>query len=209
MAMTLALLKRSGAALPVVAFGLFAVAGCGHGSVNPVSPTAAPGFIGQSGPAVPQANAHSVKAHTITFDDLLIADGSPFAAYTEAAFHVMATSGPWIVKTAFGNPAPFIEFMRAASATMTISVKGPNDRLFTFQSADLYSSVTTIPYVFTGRKDGADVFTATGTVPNTFGSFATVSNPSSGLTIDTLVITLSNPACCSNPVGIDNLVLGR
>ena len=56
---------------------------------------------------------------------------------------------------------------------------------------------------------GVTVFTAMGTVPNTFGNLATVPNPFPYTAIDTLLITVSNPAtpCCGNPVGIDNIVL--
>ncbi len=52
-------------------------------------------------------------------------------------------------------------------------------------------------------------FTVNGTEPNTFGNFATVQNPNAGTLIDTLVISLSNPAnqCCPNPMGLDNIVV--
>jgi hypothetical protein len=72
---------------------------------------------------------------------------------------------------------------------------------------DLYSSLTTIPYLVTGLRDSSPVFTVAGIVPNTFGSFATVNSNSTQI-IDTLRIALSNPAtpCCSNPVGLDNIV---
>ncbi len=47
------------------------------------------------------------------------------------------------------------------------------------------------------------------TQPNTFGNFATVSNPNADAQIDTLVIRLLNPAaaCCPNPTGLDNIVV--
>jgi hypothetical protein len=83
--------------------------------------------------------------------------------------------------------------------------------LFTFESIDLYSSITPIPYQIVGVRGGVTVFTLTGTVPNTFGAFATVRNSATSVTIDTLHVRLTNPGnvCCSNPVGFDNLVVLR
>jgi hypothetical protein len=62
-----------------------------------------------------------------------------------------------------------------------------------------------------GLRNGVAVFTVSGTVPNTFGNFATVSNPQPTAIIDTLRIRVTNPAtaCCSNPVGVDNIGLVR
>jgi hypothetical protein len=82
---------------------------------------------------------------------------------------------------------------------------------FRFESVDVYSSVTAIPHEIIGLRNGAPVFSVTGTVPNTFGNFATITNPNLTAVIDTLLIRLSNPAtpCCSNPVGLDNIVLVR
>ena len=70
---------------------------------------------------------------------------------------------------------------------------------------------TTIPHEIIGLRNGSPVFTVSGTVPNTFGNFATITNPHLTTVIDTLLIRLSNPAtpCCSNPVGLDNIVLVR
>jgi hypothetical protein len=147
------------------------------------------------------------SASTIGFSDLLTP--GPFTTYTESGFSVSAVSGSWETSTTFGNPAPFILFTRAASeptigAQIDVTASGAP---FRFSSIDLYSSLTTIPYLVTGLRDSSLVFTLAGTVPNTFGSFATV-NSSSTQIIDTLRITLSNPAtpCCSNPVGLDNIV---
>jgi hypothetical protein len=49
------------------------------------------------------------------------------------------------------------------------------------------------------------------TLPNTFGTFVTVVNPAAAALIDTLVISLSNPSapCCSNPMGVDNIVVSK
>src|SRR5205807_2150027 len=116
---------------------------------------------------------------------------------------------------------PFISFNRSAgqgtiSAEIMVKAEGPASAVggpaFRFGSIDLYSSITTIPYVFTGLRSSNVVFTETGTVPNTFGNFATVLNPRAGAEINALLITLSNPATpscpiCSNPVGLDNIVV--
>ncbi len=80
---------------------------------------------------------------------------------------------------------------------------------FTFQSVDVYSSTTPIPYVITGFANSAPVLPIQGTQGNTFGNFATISNPNAGAQIDALVIRLVNPAaaCCPNPTGLDNIVV--
>jgi hypothetical protein len=147
---------------------------------------------------------------TITFTGLS-GDGSPFTTYTQSGVTVVPTQGSWQISTGYGNPAPFIQFETPAAsplttATVTVTAGGSD---FTFSSVDVYSSITPIPYTFTGMKDGATVFTVNGTEPNTFGNFATVQNPNAGTLIDTLVISLSNPPtqCCPNPMGLDNIVV--
>jgi hypothetical protein len=49
------------------------------------------------------------------------------------------------------------------------------------------------------------------TQPNTFGNFATLVNREAAQPVDAIVIRLSNPSapCCSNPMGLDNIVLAR
>ena len=44
---------------------------------------------------------------------------------------------------------------------------------FKFQSVDLYSSTTPIPYVITGITNSATVLSIQNTQGNTFGNFAT------------------------------------
>ncbi len=153
-----------------------------------------------------------VSATTIGFNYLLTS--SPFTTYAESGFTVSATLGNWEADTGFGNPAPFILFNRAEDEpTLTAQIEiTAGGAPFTFSSVDLYSSITPIPYVFTGLKNSTTVFTVGATEPNTFGNFATVLSLHSTDTIDTLLITLSNPAnpdteCCSNPVGLDNIVV--
>jgi hypothetical protein len=147
---------------------------------------------------------------TITFAGLS-GNGSPVTTYSESGFTVLAVSGNWQALTTYGHPAPSLIFMRAATdptTTAEVRITAGGD-IFSFTSVDLYSSVTPIPYVFTGMMGSTTAFTVTGTVPNTFGNFVTVANPNSTALIDALLIRLSNPAtpCCSNPVGFDNVVL--
>lgn len=150
------------------------------------------------------------EAVTITFAGL--ADNLvPFTTYDESGFTVSATSGSWTNLTTYGNPAPSIIFTRLASEpTITAAAEiSAGGSLFRFTAVDLYSSITTIPYTITGLLNSTPVFSVSGVEPNTFGNFVTVSNPNAGDVIDTLRITLSNPAtsCCDNPVGFDNVAL--
>ena len=110
----------------------------------------------------------------------------------------------------YGNPAPFIEFIAAAGNTLTGEIRvTAGGATFGFESVDLYSSTTPIPYTFVGTRNCATVFTEANTLPNTFGTFGTVMGQHSAAIIDTLTITLTNPAapCCENPMGLDNIVL--
>jgi hypothetical protein len=148
------------------------------------------------------------SAATIGFNNL-VASG-PVSSYSEAGFVVAATSGSWEASTSYGKPAPFIQFLRVApEPTTTASIEVTSGGVpFRFSAVDLYSSLTPIPYVFVGLRDSLPIFTLSGTVPNTFGAFATVTS-SQAQAIDTLRITLSNPATCcgGNPVGLDNIVV--
>lgn len=151
---------------------------------------------------------------TITFDGLTgVVNRSPVTTYNESGFTLTATAQSWEALTTFGNPAPFIQFTRPASQTPQVGEVTVNSSgaVFMFESIDLYSSVTTIPYEFIGLRNGVALFAFSGTVPNTFGAFVTVSNTQPTLAIDTLLIRLTNPptTCCSNPVGLDNLVVSR
>jgi hypothetical protein len=130
--------------------------------------------------------------------------------YTESGFTVSQTSGGWFPSTTYGNPAPFIEFTAPAGSTVTGEIRvTAGGATFGFKSVDLYSSTTPIPYTFVGVRNCATVFTETNTVPNTFGAFRTVVGQHPMTIIDTLSITLTNPAapCCANPMGLDNIVL--
>jgi hypothetical protein len=150
-------------------------------------------------------------AVTITFDGLSI-NGSSFTTYTETGFTVVATSDSWVVVTTYGHPAPYINFRVEADNTITREIKvTAGAAAFGFQSVDLYSSTTRIPYRITGLRNATTTFVLTDTLPNTFGNFATVLNPRALDLIDTLVLSLSNSAnpCCPNVAGIDNIVVSN
>jgi hypothetical protein len=145
-------------------------------------------------------------------------ESAPISTYSESAFVVQFRSGTWQVWTNYGNPAPFPIFMAPAGARLTGEVHvTAGGAEFSFKSVDVYSSTTPIPYAIVGTRDGAkqieiaDTLPATGVVGNTFGAFRTVMNPSPGRLVDTLTLTLTNPAepCCINPMGLDNIVLVR
>ena len=147
----------------------------------------------------------------ITFDQLTAANGTPFTSYDEGGFTVTSTLHAWEVM-GYGHPGPAIVFFRRApEADVDGEVQVTSGAgLFVFSSVDLYSSVTTIPYVITGVRKSSPAFVLTGKVPNTFGNFKPVSNPE-GVQIDTLVIRLTNPVTpgFGNPMGIDNIAIKR
>jgi hypothetical protein len=169
------------------------------------SPTSSPCVAGASSDAPGSTDAG--RTVTITFDGVSAGFGP---TYTESGFTVAQTSGGWVPATGYGNPAPFIEFIAPAGSTVTGEIRvTAGGATFGFTSVDLYSSTTTIPYTFVGMRNCATVFTETNTVPNTFGDFRTVVSQHPTAIIDTLSITLTDPAapCCTNPTGLDNIVL--
>lgn len=165
---------------------------------------------GYSAPTGPSHFQASIAADpTITFSGLG-SDGAAVTSYTESGFTIAAATPNWIARTTYGHPAPSIQFYGDAGTTATGEVRvTAGGATFYFQSVDLYSSTTPIPYTITGLKGSTVVFTDAGTVPNTFGNFRTVANPHSADLIDALSIALTNAAasCCRNPMGLDNIVL--
>jgi len=158
---------------------------------------------GSMSPSTPQ------KPVSITFGSLT-ADGASVTSYSEAGFTVSVMSGDWSVRTTYGNPAPFVQFSAQAGTTVAGEMRlTAGGSTFSFKSVDVYSSTTKIPYTITGLRNGTTVFVLSDTVPNTFGNFKTVVNQNTSSVIDTLSITLTNPAapCCTNPMGFDNLAL--
>jgi hypothetical protein len=135
---------------------------------------------------------------------------SPFTTYVESGFTIVPSLANWAAIRTFGHPAPFIWFEVPAGTTGIGEVRvSAGGRLFRFQAVDVYSSTTQIPWTFTGFLNSAQVFTQNGVVGHTFGNFATVSNAASTVNVDSFIIRITNPAfpCCSNPVGLDNIVV--
>jgi hypothetical protein len=187
----------------VTSFALVACLGLSACGGSPAT-VPIPDFLIASTPA-----GASTPCPAIGFDDAGAA-AAPVMIYTRCGFTVTATTPNWTVWTGYGHPAPFIGFMSAAGATTTgeIRVTAAAGK-FTFQSVDVYSSTTPIPYVIMGVGNSGTVFALQSTQANTFGNFATISNPDAAAQIDALVILLSNPAapCCPNPTGLDNIVV--
>jgi hypothetical protein len=125
---------------------------------------------------------------------------------------VLPTSGAWVAATTFGNPAPSIQFSAASGTTVAGEVRvSAGGSVFRFTSVDLYASTTPIPYIVTGVRNSSMIFRFADMLPNTLGTFRTVTNPAAAAVIDTLSIVLTNAAapCCANPMGLDTIVLIR
>jgi hypothetical protein len=196
--------------------GIYRIAGLSEGSaeitasaIDHVTVTRTVAIIGNTmvNISLPRASV----CPTIGFDTLQ-PHGAPFISYAACGINVRATTSNWTISTGFGRPAPFIQFNSSAGTTSNAEViVTASGTQFRFQSVDVYSSTTSIPYVITGIANSSTIFTIQATQGNTFGNFATVTNPQPAALLDTLVIRLTNPAapCCANPVGLDNIVLGN
>lgn len=145
---------------------------------------------------------------TIDFAGLAGANGSAFASYKEHGFRVLpAKTSAWLVGQNYGDPPPYIYVEPPAGPVRsTIRITG-NGAAFTFKSVDVYSSITPIPYVFRGTLKGVVVFAVRGTVPNTFGNFATAKNRRPSAMIDALEISITDPDS-ENAMGLDTIRLG-
>jgi hypothetical protein len=143
----------------------------------------------------------------ITFAGLT--DGAAANPYFESGFEVTTPAGTWTARGNYGNPMPFIQFWADGGSTVNGEVKVALGKPTYFKSVDLYSSTTVIPYVITGLRNSAVVFTLTGTIGNTYGQFRTITNTKAEA-VDTITIALANSAaaCCRNPMGLDNIVFG-
>jgi hypothetical protein len=143
--------------------------------------------------------------------------GTDVVSYTEGGFAVDVQSASWTVLDTTGNPLPSIQFSAMPTLPFTIGQLQvtAGGEPFTFTSVDLYSSATQIPYSLTGLLNGVPQFILNGTVPQTFGRFATVSGPTVNIPIDTLIIGVSNvppptcAPCAANPMGVDNIAVSR
>jgi hypothetical protein len=173
----------------------FVASGCGD---EPTRPGALP-------PSAPSQTSR------IQFGGLT-ANRTDVITYSEAGYVVSRSAGNWMSLTTYGNPAPFIQFITEASTTTTGEVTiSSGGGFFSFESIDLYSSVTQIPYEIVGLRGRDAVLLVTGTLGNTFGNFRTVTNDRPGTFVDTLFIRLTNTTggAGPNPMGFDNLVLSR
>jgi hypothetical protein len=191
------------------------IAACSSGT--PASPT--PLLDASAAVTPPSASALSsavpdtplFRSYTVQFSDLG-PDRSAVTTSTEAGFTISTALANWIA-FGYGNPGPSLVFEAPAGPPISgeVTIRTHEDlSLFRFTSVDLYSSVTPIPYVFTGILRGHTMFTESGTLGNTFGNFVRVSSSHSNLPIDTLVIRLTNgTTCCTNPMGLDNFVTRR
>jgi len=182
---------------------------CGGSAATPVTPTAA--ATTDISTSTPAPAAVPPGPCTIGFDGLS-ANGAAFATHTACGLTVTGAQAAWQASTAYGNPAPFIQFLSPGGTTTTgeVTVQSP-DAAFALVSIDIYSSTTKIPFEVTGSLHGAVVFTLRDVQGNTFGRFATVANPHAAAPADALRIRLTNPAapCCTNPVGLDNIRVVR
>jgi hypothetical protein len=170
---------------------------------------AVPGLPGQRFDS--ECRVVSMAPVSVTFKGLAV-NGDPITTYRENGVTVTAQDGPWEAMTGYGNAAPAIIFKQLASAppvTGVVQVRIDGD-LFAFASVDVYSSVTPIPYAIVGTRSGQTVLSMSGTIPNTFGRFASISTPTP-LMVTELRIELTNPfvACCGNPMGLDNITIKR
>jgi hypothetical protein len=183
---------------------LAGVAACDAPVKSPVTPSALSGANSSSGTAL-TGNC------TIGFNGLG-PHGASFSGYADCGLKVSPSLANWQVWTTYGAPAPSVVFLSPPGATeqgeITVS---SSDGPFSFTSVDLYSSLTKIPWSFTGELAGAPVFSASDTQPNTFGAFVTVANPHAASSVDVLRIRLTNPVppCCPNPMGLDNIRVVR
>src|SRR5215470_12358493 len=159
---------------------------------------------GFSSPLTPQTSTPpgaETPCPTLGFDE---AAGASVTTYTRCGFTVTATTPNWLVWT------PYMVFMSAAGQITTAEIRVTAAAgTFKFQSVDVYSSTTPIPYVITGSLNSTRVFSLQGTQGNTFGNFVTIVNPRPEAFIDARVVRLANPAapCCENPMGLDNIAL--
>jgi len=135
-----------------------------------------------------------------------------FTTSAESGFTVSIVSADWLAITTYGNPQPSIQFYSPAGTTMTGEIRiTAGGAPFWLSSLDFYSSTTKIPYVIEGSLSADPMFTVINVLGNTFGAFVRTANPRADTPVDALVIRLSNPSapCCSNPMGVDNIVLSR
>lgn len=159
--------------------------------------------------------ACSQSPDTITFANLKGIPGKRWflRTYAEGSFIVRPGGAIWLLDEKGYRARPGTRFVRenyiyfnapngsTVTASVIVTAAGCP---FTFRSLALYSSVTTIPYQFHGKRNGATVFTAADTLPRSGGTWRTVPNPHSEGVIDNLEIRVTNPVTNVLPLGGDN-----
>ena len=192
----------------VLVLVVFPVAGCG-GTESTTAPSTTSSPV-----AAPRIDPSTIKpsiTYTIGFSSLR-ENRAPFTGHTESGFDVSAVSAQWMALTTYGNPQPFVEFSGPAGVTTTGELRiTAGGAPFWFKSIDLYSSTTKIPYVIEGFLNSDQIYASVDVIGNTFGAFARRSNPNADMAVQEIRIRLSNPSapCCSNPMGVDNIVVSR
>lgn len=188
--------------------------GCGASDplTRPSDPLTGPSIASPSVASRPDGSTvKPTTMYTIGFSSLR-ENRAALTSYAESGFDVTVVSGDWLSLTTYGNPQPFIEFYGPAGVTTTgelrITAAGAP---FSLNAIDFYSSTTKIPYVIEGFANTAQMFSVVDVIGNTFGAFARRSNPKADVAVQEIRIRLSNSSapCCSNPMGVDNIVVSR
>lgn len=133
--------------------------------------------------------------------------------YTEAGFTVTpGASTPWYGIGQIDQPPRPRSFIYVEREDFAEPVEGVarithQGHSFNFNSLLLYSSLSDVPYVFTGLRNGNVVYTTTGTLPYPEGEFVKVSNPNASDLIDALEIRLVDVYEWGqkNPIGISHI----
>ena len=189
---------------------VFTVTGCG-GTESTSGPSTTSTPAAASMPGIDPSTVKPSSTYTIGFSSLRD-NRAPFAVHRESGFDLSVVSGDWIALTTYGNPLPFVEFYGPAGVTTTGELRiTAGGAPFWFNSIDFYSSTTKIPYVIEGFLNSDQRYAVVDVIGNTFGAFARRSNPNADLAVQEIRIRLSNPSapCCSNPMGVDNIVVSR
>jgi len=183
------------------------VIGCGA-SESPTGPSTTPASVANR---IDPSAVKPSATYTIGFSALR-ENRATYTGHAESGFDVDVVSADWMSLTTYGNPQPFIEFFGPAGVTTTgelrITARGAP---FWLNAIDFYSSTTKIPYVIEGILNSEQMFSVVDVIGNTFGAFARRSNPNADIPVQEIRIRLSNPSapCCSNPMGVDNIVVSR
>ena len=203
-------MRKSRCSFRGIVFGLviFPAAGCG-GTESTTGPSTTSTPV--TAPRIDPTTVKPSVTYTIGFASLR-ENRAPFTGHAESGFDVSAVSGQWMALTTYGNPQPFVEFSGPAGVTTTGELRiTAGGAPFWFNSIDLYSSTTKIPYVIEGFLNSDQIYASVDVIGNTFGAFARRSNPNADKAVQEIRIRLSNPSapCCSNPMGVDNIVVSR